>query len=549
MMRTTRRGTFGIARGLAGAAAVAASMVAPQQAVAQSAPGNDAGGGGAACRALAGRTFEGNTTITAAEAVTSGTLVVSPTITLNGLPPFCRVQGLSTPTADSRIFFEVWLPTAANWNGRFLSSGEGGFAGTPNYTRNGLDGGMDEVLRRGYVTASTDTGHSNTDTWWAIGHPERAADYLYRAKHLVTVAAKGTIAAFYGRPARYSYFSSCSNGGRQGLVEAQRYPDDYDGFIIGAPWNNQSHSNAGFVWNAQALSTPGAAIPAAKLPAINAAALAACDATDGLADGVIANPRACRFDASALACSGADSNQCLTPPQAAALQKIYGGPTHPRTGAPIFPGFTRGSEDAWTNLVANATATGLPNGYFANLVFESQAWDYRTFDFDRDLAKADEKVGRLGNATAVDYTRAKAKGVKIIQYHGWNDQTLQPDYSPEYYDQVVGANGGMDATRQFYRLFMVPGMTHCYGGPGAANFGAVGQQIPPVRDAAHDIQTALEQWVEQGVAPTQLIATKFADDKPATRTVKLTRPLCLYPAAPRYRGTGDPNDAASFVCQ
>lgn len=547
MMRT--RKVVGVPATLVALAVVWANSAATASAQGSSGNGGDTMGGAVACRALSGRVFEGGTTITSADPVTSGTLVVSPTVTLTNLPPFCRVQGASKPTADSSIFFEVWLPAATAWNGKFLSTGEGGFAGTPNYTRNGLDGGMDEVLRRGYVTAGTDTGHSSGDTWWAIGHPERAADYLYRSKHLVTVAAKGTIAAFYGRAPRYSYFSSCSNGGRQGLIEAQRYPDDFDGFVIGAPWNFQSHANAGFVWDAQALSAPGAAISPEKLPAINKAALAACDTSDGLADGVIANPRACRFTPSTLACSGAETDQCLTPPQVVALQKIYDGPKNPRTGAPIFPGFTRGSEDAWKGLVTNGNASGLPNGYFANLVFENQAWDYKTFDFDRDLAKADEKVGRLGNAIATDYSGAKARGVKIIQYHGWNDQTLQPDYSADYYEQVAKANGGLESTQQFYRLFMVPGMTHCYGGPGASNFGAVGQQIPPVRDAAHDIQTALERWVEQGTAPTTFIGTKFADEAASSRTIQFTRPLCLYPAVPRYRGTGDPTDSASFVCQ
>jgi feruloyl esterase len=499
------------------------------------------------CADLAGLTLDG-ASITSATLITGGTAAVSSTVTLANLPAFCRVQGVSRPSSDSSITFEVWLPQPANWNTKFLSAGEGGFAGTLNYTRNGLDGGLDELLRRGYATASTDTGHVASDTWWAVGHPEKAVDYLYRAKHVVTVAAKAAIAAFYGRPPSHSYFSSCSNGGRQGLLEAQRYTDDYDGLVIGAPWNFQSHSNAGFVWDAQALSAAGAAIPAAKLPAITAAVLAECDANDGLADGVIANPRACRFDLSVLACRGDDSNECLTPPQLAALQKIYQGPQNPRTGQAIFPGFAMGGEAGWSGMVANRTASGLPDGYFANLVFENPHWDFRTFNFDTDMATADEKIGRLGNAISVDYSAALRRGVKIIQYHGWNDQTLQPAYSPDYYDQVVAANGGLEATQNFYRLFMVPGMTHCYGGPGATSFGAVGQQIPPLRDATHDIQTAIENWVERGTPPAQLIATKFTDDAAATRTVRLTRPLCLYPTVPRYKGTGDPNDAASFSC-
>ena len=502
-----------------------------------------------ACEKLGSLTFEGHTAITSATVITSGTLVIPPTVTLQNLPPFCRVQGVSRPSSDSSIFFEVWLPAADRWNSRFLSAGEGGYAGSPNYTRNGLDGGMDEILRRGYATAGTDTGHNAGDPWWAVGHPEKAVDYLYRAKHLTTVAAKGLIAAYYGKPASYSYFSSCSNGGRQGLLEAQRYPEDYDGLIIGAPWNFQSHSNAGFVWDAQALNTPGAGIPATMLPVVNAAVLAACDTNDGLADGIVADPRTCHFDPSVLACQGTDTEKCLTPAQIAALKKIYAGPRNPRTGEQIFPGFAVGSEAAWTGMVGNLSAAGLPNGYFANLTFEDPNWDFRTFDFDKDMKTADLKVGKLGNATALDYSAAMQRGVKIIQYHGWTDQTLQPAYSPEYYDQVVRANGGLKTTQTFYRLYMVPGMNHCYGGPGASNFGGTGQQIPPSRDPVHDIQSALETWVEHHVPPGQLVATRYTDNKPATRTVLYTRPLCVYPTVPTYSGSGDPNQAANFVCK
>jgi hypothetical protein len=500
-----------------------------------------------ACADLTQLTFEGNTTITAATAVTSGSLVTPANPTLTNLPAFCRVQGTSKPTSDSNISFEVWLPSST-WNGKFLSSGEGGYAGVLNYTRAGLDGGLDELLRRGYATASTDTGHVSTDQWWAVGHPEKAVDYLYRSKHLVTVAAKGLIKAFYGTPASHSYFNSCSNGGRQGLMEVQRYPDDYDGVVVGAPWNFQSHSNAGFVWDAQALSAPGAAISASKLPAIKAAVLAACDGADGLVDGVIADPSRCAFDPTVLLCQGVETNACLTQPQLAALRAIYAGPTNPRTGAQIFPGFALGGEAGWTGLVANTTASGLGQGYFANLVFENPTWDYRTFNFDSGMAYADFKVGIVGNAIDPDLSAAKERKVKIIQYHGWADQTLQSAYSPQYYESVVSAMGSLSKTQEFYRLFMVPGMTHCYFGSGATSFGGVGQQIPPVRDPTHDIQTALEHWVEDGVAPEGLIATKYVDDAAATRTIMLTRPLCLYPLVPRYKGIGDPNDAKSFMC-
>ena len=500
------------------------------------------------CSTLKGRTFDNGTSIVESTLVTPGPLKISDTVTISDLPSFCRVQGVSKPSADSDIRFEVWLPQAAAWNRKFLSTGEGGFAGQLNYQRNGLDNAMDELLRRGYATASTDTGHRASEQWWAIGHPEKATDYLYRAKHVTTVAAKAIVAAYYGQAPSHSYFSSCSNGGRQGLIEAQRYPEDFDGLVIGAPWNFQSHSNAGFIWDAQALAVQGAAIPAEKLPAIAAAAVAACDKNDGLADGVIADPRSCHFDPKSLTCHGADSNSCLTPPQVAALQKIYDGPKNPRTGESIFPGFARGSEAGWTGMVRPTTAGSGLLVYFSNIVYQKPEWDLKSFNFDSDMKHTDDTIGRLGNSISTDYSAAIKRGVKIIQYHGWNDQTLQPAYSPQYYEQVAKANGGVEKTQDFYRLFMVPGMNHCSGGIGASNFGGVGQQVPPVRDAAHDLQTALENWVERGTAPAQFVGTKFTDTQATTRTVEYTRPICLYPAVPRYKGAGDPKDAANFAC-
>ena len=500
-----------------------------------------------ACGELVGLTFEGNTTITASTTVSTGALVTPTSQSLTDLPAFCRVIGVSRPTSDSDIRFEVWLP-ADSWNGKFVSSGEGGFAGRLNYTRLGLDGGLDEWLRRGYATASTDTGHRSTDDNWAVGHPERVIDYAYRSKHLVTVAAKGLIAAYYGRPATHAYFNSCSNGGRQGLMEVQRYPGDYDGVVVGAPWNYQSRSNAGFVWDAQTLGASGAAIPSSKLPAIQAAAVAACDATDGLVDGLIEQPDKCSFAPEVLQCTTADSDDCLTEAQIASLGRLYGGPKNPRTGAAIFPGWTMGSERGWARWVDADGVTNLGHSYFSNLVFEDPDWDYRTFDFEEDLTYAESRVGSLADATDTDLSAAKRQGVKIIQYHGWNDQTLQPAYSPGYYDLVTAEMGGLAETQDFYRLFMVPGMAHCYRGPGANSFGGVGQQIPPQRDALHDVQLALEKWVETGVAPDRLVATKYADDDADTTTVEFTRTLCPYPSVARYSQSGDPGEAENFVC-
>ena len=500
-----------------------------------------------ACGELVSLTFEGNTTIAASTTVSTGALVTPTDQSLTGLPAFCRVIGVSRPTSDSDIRFEVWLP-ADSWNGKFVSSGEGGFAGRLNYTRLGLDGGLDEWLRRGYATASTDTGHRSTDDNWAVGHPERVIDYAYRSKHLVTVAAKGLIAAYYGRPATHAYFNSCSNGGRQGLMEVQRYPRDYDGVVVGAPWNYQSRSNAGFVWDAQTLSASGAAIPSSKLPAIQAAAVAACDATDGLVDGLIEQPDKCSFAPEVLQCTTADSDDCLTETQIASLGRLYSGPKNPGTGAAIFPGWAMGSERGWARWVDADGVTNLGRSYFSNLVFEDPNWDYRTFDFEKDLTFAESKVGSLADAIDTDLSAAKRQGVKIIQYHGWNDQTLQPGYSPSYYDLVTAEMGGLAETQDFYRLFMVPGMAHCYRGPGANSVGGVGQQIPPQRDALHDVQLALEEWVEKGVAPDRLVATKYVDDDADTTTVEFTRTLCPYPSVARYSQSGDPSKAVNFVC-
>ena len=529
------------ASGLASAAFLAAAVSAqsPERPAAASSDG--------ACGGLKGRTF-GDATVVDSTLVPAGSLKVSDTVTIPNLPSFCRVKGVSKPSADSNINFEVWLPDRANWNRKFLSTGEGGFAGQLNYQRNGLDAAMDENLRRGYATASTDTGHVSSEQWWAIGHPERVTDYLYRAKHVTTVAAKAIIAAHYGQAPARSYFSSCSNGGRQGLIEAQRYPEDFDGLIIGAPWNFQSHSNAGFIWDAQALAAPGARVPADMLPVIAKAAVAACDKTDGLADGIITDPSRCEFDPKSLTCANGATNGCLTPPQAAALQKIYDGPKNPKTGEAIFPGFARGSEAGWTGMVRPTTAASGLLVYFSNIVYQNREWDLNTFNFDTDMAHTDQAVGRFGNSVSTDYSGAIRRGVKIIQYHGWNDQTLQPAYSPEYYEQVAKANGGLEKTQEFYRLFMVPGMDHCYGGVGASNFGGVGMQIPPARDAAHDLLTALEAWVERKAAPAQFVGTKYTDNEPATRSVQFTRPVCLYPTVPRYKGAGDPNDASNFAC-
>jgi feruloyl esterase len=498
------------------------------------------------CSELADLKFEGNTSVAKAELVSDGMIAKASPQSIPDLPELCRVIGVSKPTEDSNINFEVWLPTKT-WNGRFLSAGEGAFAGYINYARDGQDGTLIENVKRGYATASTDTGHVITDEFWAIGHRERVIDFGYRAKHLVTVAAKGLIAAFYGKGPDFSYHNSCSTGGRQGLIEMQRYPDDFDGFVVGSPASFLTNQYTYRAWMAQLLLAPGTeSFTPVKLATIQAAAAAACDKLDGAPDGLIEDPRKCNFDPSVLLCTGDVNDKCLTPQQVDLTKKLYGTLLSPTTGKEIYPGFTRGGEDGWTQFTAFNIPLAL--SFFRGMVHEDKNWTFEKFDVDKDLAVATERLGSIVNANGTDYSAAKARGIKAIMYHGWSDPVIQPQYTVQLYEKIAEANGGIDKTKDYLRLFMVPGMAHCGFGSGATSFGGVWQQIPPVRDAKHDVQTALEQWVEKGIAPDHLVASKFADDKSTTREVTSTHLLCSYPQVAKYKGEGDPKDAANFAC-
>jgi feruloyl esterase len=530
---------------LAGGALLHAGAALAAQTQTSAASGGAADPEAATCAALTGAKLADGTSVIKATAVPAGALKLSDLVTVPNLPAFCRVEGISKPTADSNIRFEVWLPSAAAWNQRFLSAGEGGFAGQILYSVAGLDGAMDGDLRRGYATASTDTGHPATDIHFAVGHLERGIDYLVRAKHVTTLAAKAIIAKYYGRPLVGSYYNSCSNGGREGLIEAEVYPKDFDGLIVGAPWILQSRSTIGHLWMRQLLSQLGAAIPAEKLPMVHAAVLKACDEADGLADGVINNPASCRFEPKTLQCKDGDGPSCLTAAQVSSLTKIYEGPRDPTDGSSLFPGFAMGSEA--NSFGRPDTVAGLPEQFATNFVYHDPNWDWRTFDLKKDMA-AMLAAGQVGDANSTDFDAAKRREVKIIQYHGWNDPGIPPGISVRYYTAVVKANGGLTRTEDFYRLFMIPGMTHCFGGDGASNIGGVGQQPPPVRDGSHDLVVALQDWVERGVAPSEFIATKYVSPAPAETKEQLQRRICMYPAVAKYKGAGDPNDAASFIC-
>jgi hypothetical protein len=414
---------------------------------------------------------------------------------------------------------------------------------------------MASGVAHGYAAASTDTGHhaDGTDARWALGHREKVIDFGYRAIHESAVAAKSVIRAFYGDAPKRSYFSSCSNGGRQALMEAQRYPDDYDGIIAGAPANYWTRLLSQAVVNVQAtLADPASYIPPTKLPDITRAALAACDAIDGVKDGVIENPAQCRFDPAPLLCQGEDAEGCLTPPQMTALEKLYAGVRNAR-GEQIMPGYSPGGEaepGGWTTWItgqapAKSLLYAFGTQFYSSMVFETPDWDFRTFDLDRDMKIADDKLAAALNATEPDLKRFKARGGKLILYHGWSDAAIPAQSTVNYFNSVVRKLGRKE-TSEFVRLYMVPGMQHCGGGNGPSAFGQV--LGGPGGDPQHDIAAALERWIEDGVAPQQIIATKYKTPADPASVVR-TRPLCPYPQTANYRGSGSTDDAANFVCR
>jgi feruloyl esterase len=440
---------------------------------------------------------------------------------------FCRVVAYATPTSDSHINFEVWLPPASAWNGKLESVGNGGFIGQIGY------GALSIGLRRGYATAGTDTGHqSGNDESWALGHPEKLIDWAYRAVHEMTVDSKLIIQAFYGNGPKLSYWNGCSTGGKQGLTEAQRYPNDYDGILAGAPANYITHLQTGseyvsWVNLKQGMNAPGH-IPAEKFPVLHQAALDACDALDGVKDGVIEDPTRCHFHPKAVECNGPEGPSCFTSYQIKTAQLIYNGAKY-SDGKQIWPGLEPGSELGWTAMAGGPNPTSISTGFLQYMVYDDAHWDFRTFDVDRATRLADKKIGSIVNAIDPNLKPFETHGGKLIMYHGWSDPLIAPMNSVNYYNSVVAAMGkGLGGTQEFFRLFMVPGMGHCQGGPGPNSM---------------DGLTSLEQWREQGKAPDKIIASHSTKG-----VVDATRPLCPHPQVAIYKGTGDTNDAANFTC-
>ncbi|HEU4389051.1 MAG TPA: tannase/feruloyl esterase family alpha/beta hydrolase [Blastocatellia bacterium] len=474
-------------------------------------------------------------------------------IALASLPDFCRVQAVATPTPDSLINFEVWLPKAASWNEKLVTTGNGGYSPALNYRD------MAYALRQGYAALGGDTGHQTkdpNDLTFVVGHPEKMVDFGTRSIHAITVAGKRIIAAFEGRAARRAYYYGCSTGGHQGFAEIQRYPADFDGVIAGAPANNRVRLNAGFLWQFLANHNPGdnstPIIPPSKLPLITNAVVAACDANDGVTDGVIDDPRSCRFDPAVLKCKQGDADDCLTPPQLAALEKMYAGARNPRSGAQVYPGWPKSSEAL--TVAPNGTVTSgwsqywgtnepARSGFWRYWVFDNPRWDWWTFDFDRDLARADAEVGKAVDQVNTDLSAFKARGGRVIVYHGWQDPVVNALDTITYYEKVKARQGSQTETDRFFRLFLVPGMGHCAGGTGTTSFGNQGT-APPLIDAQHDCLSALDRWVDQGVAPDSIVASKIVNGI----TVR-TRPLCPYPKKAVYKGIGNTDDATNFTCR
>jgi feruloyl esterase len=471
----------------------------------------------------------------AAERTTGTAPTCSSNTTSPELPAFCRVTGgIAETGAAEPINFEVWLPLD-NWNGRFEAMGNHGFAGEIEYSDMGPE------LVKGFAVAATDTGHAGSAaTAWMQNH-QQIVDYGYLGIHEMTVKSKAIVKAFYGDPPKYSYFNGCSTGGKEGLMEAQRYPDDYNGINVGGSANfNQIHNREEYVWNGQV--TFGNAMTPLNAPQttlVNSAAIAACDALDGVMDGVIDNPLTCPFKPSSLLCTGSETPPaCLTSAQVEAVEKVYEGPHNPTTGQEIYTGLGIGTELGWGSEVASGGSVSTAQTFFEYMVYNeiSPPWNFETFNFTSDVFYTDSRFAILLDAINPDLSAFRSHGGKILQSHLWNSVVHPAERSILYYDQAVGATNGydksvlhgrdFDQTQEFYRLFMAPGGT---GSKGPGTF---------------DSLPYLQLWVEKGIPPTSILASHYTSG-----VVDRTRPLCPYPAFAVYKGSGSTDVAANFECQ
>jgi hypothetical protein len=496
--------------------------------------------------------------------ITASVLVPgSPIPTLDGttaglVPTFCKVPAIATPAPGSLINIELWMPTAENWNGRFQAIGNGGYAGVGTVELAMAGAGMN-ALKQGFAVATTDMGTTPSNILNAdllIGQPQKWIDWGSRATHLMTTVSKSLVTAYYGSGPRWSYFNGCSTGGQQGTMSAQRYPDDYDGIVAGAPAANRTHLHTNFVSNYNALNaTLNSRFTPASAKLLTDAVVKACVAKTGGIEGdaFLTDPRGCDFDPGVLQCTSSTTTDCLHADQVEAARKIYRGTRTASGAALIFPGLAMGSE-------ANAFVTQglLHEPLFASLfkwVF-GPTWTSFGYDFDSNTDVVDSVLAGILNANNPSLDAFKSRGGKLLRYHGWADDAIPPQDSINAYKSTVAHESqkspgrALQRTQDYYRLFMVPGLAHCEGGVGPNSFGQkdVGVAEPLSTDASRNAMIALQRWVEGGIAPERLIVTKYVEDD-AAKGVQMTRPLCVYPKSARYKGSGSTNDESSFSCE
>ncbi len=518
-------------------------------------------------------------TITSATDNTTGVFVVpgsNPASTISGLPAFCRVTATLTPSSDSSIKIEVWLPET-RWNGRFLGTGGGGFQGVITY--NELAAG----ISAGFASTNSDlgTGSSGCSPLYCgsdgnmgnplaiafgdpsapstglFGHPERIKDFGFRAIHLMTVHGKEIGNAFYGQKAQRAYFAGCSTGSQNALMEAQRFPDEYDGILAGAAAFNRTHLHmAGLSAWQNTHATPGRFIQPGQMTLINQAVLKQCVGKDGGAstDPFLTDPRDCHFDPKVLQCTGGNlPPACLTSDQVTTIQNYYAGTIDPANKQIINPGSERGNETDEITALGLAFSERLPEPAFDGLFYwvfgpsfgyPASPVNFANFDFHRDVDKVDDQLAAVLNANSTDLGGFRGHGGKLLMYHGWADPLIPSQSSINYFNALVANDGhgfrqagfmngnpALGRTQSYARLFMVPGMYHCAGGPGPNTFDAL---------------TPLVNWVERGVAPETIVATKFVNDTPPA--VQMTRPLCVFPKVAKYSGSGSTSIATNFTC-
>lgn len=444
--------------------------------------------------------------------------------TIKPNPAFCRVAATLKPSRDSNIKMEVWLPLT-KWNGKFLAVGNFGWAGSL------MEPGMMTGLNQGYATASTDTGHDSTTPegnggQFAYGHPEKLIDYGYRADHLMTVYAKTMINAFYKQDPSHSYWIGCSLGGLEGLIEAKRYPSDFDGMVIGAPPNPLVNFNAAQLWPSWLVQkNPALKMPEAKFQLVQQSVLKACATPTGQKLGFVDQPEQCHFQPSQLLCKSGDQANCLTAPQVHLMEQIYQGPINPRTHQIIFPGPARGSEDQLAGF-ADGKPFGTALDLFQYAAFQNPKWDWRTMDWDKDIAKATKAVGPLLSVGPAELQSYFAHGGKMLLYVGWNDYH-NPNELISYYKNLM--HHVAPQHKDSAKLFTIPGMGHCFGGAGCDTFNKLG---------------VMDAWVSRGKVPTRIVASKYDQQ----RKVERTQPLCAYPQTAHYRGQGDIHAAKNYTC-